>query len=130
MLLEDILCLEVSFFQTQYYSCTALTNTCCYLDKLTCSSYSLFLSLLEPQLHLACTALGFYVGYLAHRYEENSEERVRQLLEKHRNAPVQWTTLASRNINGKYILTYSNCLVFICCSHFMFKSFLFFLIDE
>ena len=89
MQLEDILFLEVSFSQTQYYSCTALINTCC----------SFSLSLLEPQLHLACTALGFYVGYLAHRYEENSEERVRQLLEKHRNAPVQWATLASRSSN-------------------------------
>ena len=41
----------------------------------------------EPMLHVVCTAVGFYVGYLAHRYEENSEERVQKLLEKHRHVP-------------------------------------------
>ena len=41
----------------------------------------------EPQLHVACTGVACYLGYLAHRYEETSEERVQRLLEKH-NAPV------------------------------------------
>ena len=50
----------------------------------------------EPQLHITCTGVACCLGYLAHRYEENSEERVRMLLEKHRHAPVQWASLANK----------------------------------
>ena len=44
-------------------------------------------------LHVTCTAVGFCVGYLAHRYEENAEERVKRLMEKHRHVPPHddWT---------------------------------------
>lgn len=36
---------------------------------------------------MICTSIGCYLGYLAHRYEETSEERVARLLERH-HAPV------------------------------------------
>ena len=49
----------------------------------------------EPQLHIICTAVGFYVGYLAHSYEENSEERTQLLLEKYRHAPREWVQVTS-----------------------------------
>ena len=49
-------------------------------------------------LHITCTAVGFCVGYLAHRYEENSEQRVQRLMEKHRNVPPHdnWTQMARK----------------------------------
>ena len=50
----------------------------------------------EPQLHLICTGVGCYLGYLAHHYEENSEERVRLLMEKHRHAPAQWANIVKQ----------------------------------
>ena len=46
-------------------------------------------------MHLSFTALGCYLGYLAHRYEENSEERVKKLLEKYPRAPVQWAAMVT-----------------------------------
>ena len=49
--------------------------------------YCTWCSCPEPQLHVICTSIGCYLGYLAHRYEETSEERVERLLERH-NAPV------------------------------------------
>ena len=38
------------------------------------------------------------MGYIAHRYEENSEERVQKLTEKHRHVPVHddWTQMARK----------------------------------
>ncbi|CAI8037120.1 hypothetical protein GBAR_LOCUS20764 [Geodia barretti] len=52
----------------------------------------------KPMLHVTCTAVGFCVGYLAHRYEENSEQRVQRLMEKHRNVPPHdnWTQMARK----------------------------------
>lgn len=46
-------------------------------------------------MHLGFTAVACYLGYLAHRYEENSEERVKKLLEKYPRAPVQWAAMVT-----------------------------------
>ena len=56
------------------------------------------LSRAEPMMHVTCTAVGFCVGYLAHRYEENSEQRVQKLMEKHRHVPPHdnWTQMARK----------------------------------
>lgn len=45
---------------------------------------------LEPQLHLILTGVGCYLGYLAHRYEEGSEQRTQMLLARYRHAPREW----------------------------------------
>ena len=52
----------------------------------------------EPMLLVTCTAVGFTLGYFAHRYEENSEARVQRLLEKHRHVPPHdnWTRMGRR----------------------------------
>lgn len=47
--------------------------------------------LLDPRLHIACASVGFLVGYMIHRYEENSEERIKRLIETYPDVPVQWT---------------------------------------
>ena len=44
-------------------------------------------------MHLLFTGVGFYVGYLAHRYEEGSEERTQLLLSKYRHAPREWAAM-------------------------------------
>ena len=44
-------------------------------------------------MHLICTGVACYLGYLAHRYEETSEERVQKLLEKHKRAPAEWAAM-------------------------------------
>ena len=44
----------------------------------------------EPQMHLILTSVGCYLGYLAHRYEEGSEERTQMLLARYRHAPREW----------------------------------------
>ncbi len=49
----------------------------------------------EPQLHLVCTGVGFYLGYLAHNYEEGSEERTQKLLSRYRHAPREWVEVSS-----------------------------------
>lgn len=51
----------------------------------------------EPQMHLVCTGVACYLGYLAHRYEETSEERVHNLLKKYKHAPRQWAELPKRD---------------------------------
>lgn len=51
----------------------------------------------EPQMHLFFTGVGFYLGYLAHRYEENSEERTKLLLAKYRHAPREWAEMVKPN---------------------------------
>ena len=57
----------------------------------------LFLSIpTEPGLHVACTSVGFVVGYLAHSYEERSEERTERLLEKYKHAPREWVEMTSK----------------------------------
>lgn len=53
--------------------------------------------IIEPQLHITCTGVACFLGYLAHRYEETSEERVQRLLEKHPHAPVQWASMVRDN---------------------------------
>ena len=47
----------------------------------------------EPQMHILFTGIGFYLGYLAHRYEEGSEERTQLLLSKYRHAPREWVEM-------------------------------------
>ena len=54
-----------------------------------CSSLSVPVYV-EPQMHLFFTGVGFYVGYLAHRYEEGSEERTQMLLSRYRHAQREW----------------------------------------
>ena len=44
-------------------------------------------------MHLICTSIGFGLGYLAHRYEENSEKQVQMMLKKYKHAPRQWAEL-------------------------------------
>ena len=48
-------------------------------------------------MHLFFTGIGFYVGYLAHRYEENSEERTKLLLAKYRHAPREWAKMVKQD---------------------------------
>ena len=48
-------------------------------------------------MHLICTSVACYLGYLAHRYEETSEERVQNLLKKYKHAPRQWAELPKRD---------------------------------
>ena len=43
-------------------------------------------------MHLVCTSVGATLGYMAHKYEEGSEERIERLLEKHDQAPTQWAS--------------------------------------
>lgn len=50
----------------------------------------------KPGLHVACTSVGFVVGYLAHSYEERSEERTERLLEKYKHAPREWVEMTSK----------------------------------
>ena len=47
-------------------------------------------------MHLGFTAVACYLGYLAHRYEENSEERVKKLIERHPRAPV-WAAMVTES---------------------------------
>ena len=49
-------------------------------------------------MHITCTAVGFCLGYMAHCYEENSEERVQKLMEKHRHVPPHdnWTRMGRK----------------------------------
>ena len=62
-------------------------------------SLSLSLSLIAgPSFILTSTVAGGILGYLAHRYEENSEERVKLLLEKHRHAPVEWAKMTTNDV--------------------------------
>ena len=51
----------------------------------------------EPQMHLFFTGIGFYLGYLAHRYEEGSEERTERLLAKYRHAPRAWVEMVKQD---------------------------------
>ena len=44
-------------------------------------------------MHLICMSIGFGLGYLAHRYEENSEKQVQMMLKKYKHAPRQWAEL-------------------------------------
>ncbi|XP_064405499.1 uncharacterized protein LOC135350580 [Halichondria panicea] len=49
----------------------------------------------KPQLHLVCTGVGFFLGYLAHNYEEGSEKRTQKLLSRYRHAPREWVEVSS-----------------------------------
>lgn len=58
----------------------------------------------EPTLHLVCTGVACYLGWLAHCYEENSEERVQRLLERHRHAPKDWAVVNKPYQGGKGVM--------------------------
>ena len=38
-------------------------------------------------MHVTCTSVGLYLGYLGHRFENTAEDRYKELIKKHKNAP-------------------------------------------
>lgn len=59
-------------------------------------------------MHLFFTGVGFYLGYLAHRYEERSEERTQLLLAKYRHAPRQWAEMVKQDQGTNYCCLENN----------------------
>ncbi|KAK3741578.1 hypothetical protein QZH41_012515 [Actinostola sp. cb2023] len=59
-----------------------------------------------PSLHVICTGVGLYLGYLGHRFEETSEDRYKEMIKKHKNAPWYPTgqLLAERYAREKQLL--------------------------
>ncbi|XP_032231170.2 uncharacterized protein LOC116614363 [Nematostella vectensis] len=60
----------------------------------------------KPSLHVVATAVGLYLGYLGHRFEETSEDRYKEMIKKHKNAKwfPQGQLLAERYAREKAIL--------------------------
>lgn len=54
-------------------------------------------------MHIFLTGTACYLGYLAHRYEEGSEERTQKLLARYRHAPREWVEVSS---DGEYSWMY------------------------
>ena len=52
---------------------------------------------IEPLLHVTSTAIGFWIGYKMHIYEETAEERTEKLLAKYKHAPRQWVAQLKRS---------------------------------
>ena len=50
-------------------------------------AYFMIFFLLEPSRHILFTLAGLAIGYRFHLFEENSEDRYKELIKKHKNAP-------------------------------------------
>ena len=59
------------------------------IDITTVHHFHTSIVFLGPALYFACTGTAFFLGYLAHRYEENVDEKYRRILERNPDAPLK-----------------------------------------
>ena len=65
----------------------------------------------EPLLHVTCTSIGLYIGYLGHRFEQTAEDRYKDMIKTHKNAPwfPKGQLLAERYAREKGVMEGISC---------------------